>query len=167
VEEEGLRKEKKRKYYREWAKNNRDKCNKYQRKWRERNPGKSAEYNRRWREKNPGSAKDKKQRQLSIDRAYRGAMKRWSLKMETIRAYGGECECCGDTQPEFLTLDHINGGGRAHREEVGRGSKDLYLWLKRNNYPDIIRVLCYNCNCSLGHRGYCPHEARRTIGTSS
>ena len=22
-----------------------------------------------------------------------------------------KCQCCGETQPEFLTLDHINGGG--------------------------------------------------------
>src|SRR5262245_20214343 len=28
------------------------------------------------------------------------------LRAEMILAFGGRCECCGESQPEFLTLDH-------------------------------------------------------------
>jgi hypothetical protein len=66
-----------------------------------------------------------------------------------------ECECCGENDKDVLTMDHIEGGGTKHREEENIG--DLYQWIKNNNYPDGFRILCRNCNQSLGHRGYCPH----------
>lgn len=68
------------------------------------------------------------------------------------------CEGCTVTAEEFLTIDHINGDGRKHREEIGGAGQKLYYWLIRNDYPEGFRVLCYNCNCSRGHCGYCPHE---------
>lgn len=79
------------------------------------------------------------------------------LKQEVILAYGDNCDCCKETTMEFLTIDHIDGGGGTHRKEVGYGQR-FYKWLKDNNYPQGYRVLCFNCNCSLGLRGYCPHK---------
>jgi len=78
-----------------------------------------------------------------------------------IAAYGGRCECCGESRYEFLALDHISGGGDAHRRQVGN---KLARWLVRNNYPkDIgIRVLCHNCNSALGFYGYCPHQCEKS-----
>ena len=67
------------------------------------------------------------------------------------------CRCCGEKTIEFLTLDHINGGGRKHRKEIG--SNNYYRWLVKNK-PEIIQILCYNCNCSKGHFGHCPHEKK-------
>lgn len=80
-----------------------------------------------------------------------------------IHYSGGEqasCACCGELHVEFLTIDHVNGGGAQHRLVVGRGNK-FYYWLIRNNFPDGFRILCMNCNLSLGRRGYCPHEIER------
>jgi len=54
-----------------------------------------------------------------------------------------------------MSLDHINGGGVAHRKERGI---PLTQWLVRNGYPDGFRVLCHNCNQALGAYGYCPHQ---------
>ena len=82
---------------------------------------------------------------------------RKNFQKKVIEHYGGKCACCGDTTTEFLSIDHINGGGRKHKEEVG-GSTRLYRWLIANSYPDGFRVLCMNCNWSLGMKGYCPHE---------
>lgn len=65
------------------------------------------------------------------------------------------CACCGETGIEFLGIDHINGGGRAHRAQI-KGL--LWAWLKRNKYPEGFRVLCHNCNQALGSYGYCPHQ---------
>ena len=79
-------------------------------------------------------------------------------KRDVIEAYGGKCSCCGEAEPRFLTIDHINGDGRQHRREVGRGYK-LYDWLTRQGYPrDGFRLLCFNCNCARGQFGTCPHE---------
>ena len=78
-----------------------------------------------------------------------------------IAAYGGACECCGETRYEFLAIDHINGGGRQHREKIGN---KICRWLVKNNFPPGFRVLCHNCNLSIGHYGYCPHERERIGG---
>lgn len=83
--------------------------------------------------------------------------KRRSVRLAAINIYSkgtNNCECCGETHVEFLALDHINGGGRKHRREI---KSNIYDWLKRNNYPDGFRILCHNCNMSLGFYGYCPH----------
>lgn len=68
------------------------------------------------------------------------------------------CACCGETIYEFLTIDHINGNGRKHRAEIDRRGYEYYLWIVQNNYPDGLRILCMNCNFSLGMWGYCPHD---------
>lgn len=87
----------------------------------------------------------------------------WKLKLEIINAYGGKCECCGETNIEFLTIDHINGNGKEHRNEIKKESGiDLYRWLRKNNFPtDNFRLLCMNCNFSLGKYGYCPHNKEK------
>ena len=68
--------------------------------------------------------------------------------------YGGKCYCCSEILYEFLGIDHINGGGTKHRKLVGA---NLDRWIIRNNFPPGFRVLCHNCNLSLGMYGYCPH----------
>jgi hypothetical protein len=74
------------------------------------------------------------------------------------------CACCGDTIIEFLTLDHIDGDGAKHRKEIEVGAgAHTYKWVIDNNFPPIFRVLCYNCNCSRGSHGYCPHERMAKI----
>jgi hypothetical protein len=72
-----------------------------------------------------------------------------------LEKYGGKCLCCGETQQEFLTIDHVNG-------KLGRWDSGDYLIarLLNSSVSCEYRILCYNCNCSLGHRGYCPHQSR-------
>lgn len=57
---------------------------------------------------------------------------------------------------EFLSIDHINGGGNRHREKVG--SAKVYAWLKKRGYPKGYQVLCHNCNQAIGLYGKCPHS---------
>jgi hypothetical protein len=75
-----------------------------------------------------------------------------------IDHYGGACACCGEDRHEFLAIDHINGGGRKHRDEIGWGSSKLERWIIKNNFPDNFRILCNNCNMAYGTYGYCPHN---------
>lgn len=86
-----------------------------------------------------------------------------AVKLRALRHYsGGEphCACCGETRYEFLTFDHINGGGRKHREEMRKenGCNQIQLWLEKHSYPEGFRVLCLNCNGAIGFFGYCPHQ---------
>lgn len=72
-----------------------------------------------------------------------------------------ECACCGVSYLEFLGIDHILGGGNQQRKKLfshGGGGSKFYRWLMSNNFPPGFRVLCNNCNNSLGNFGYCPHQ---------
>jgi len=85
------------------------------------------------------------------------------LRMDVLVAYSGDpprCACCGETTYEFLTLDHINGGGDKHRKRVG-GSTNVYRELRKQGYPEGYRILCMNCNHAHGHYGFCPHQRKR------
>lgn len=88
------------------------------------------------------------------------------LKIQAFEAYGGcRCACCGVTDPEFLTLDHINSDGGSHRREVspdgknwGWGGYQLYRALRQQGFPPGYQVLCMNCNFGrTRNNGICPH----------
>jgi hypothetical protein len=122
------------KYYAEHA----DKYRQVARDWRKSNPDKVREFKETERLKRPNYVR--------------------MYKEQFIEAYGGKCSCCGETAFEFLTCDHING---QNRKEDRKGA-DLYRKLRRLGWPkDKYRLLCINCNFSIGHYGYCPHESMR------
>ena len=78
-------------------------------------------------------------------------------RKEIIELYGGKCACCGESRWEFMSIDHINGDGIAHRKATGQGYGYYLSILKEGYQPDKYRVLCHNCNMALGAYGYCPH----------
>ena len=111
-----------------------------------KNKLRAKEYHKFWHLKN-------RNRILNKQRDYR-----YRLKIEVLEKYSNgeiKCQCCGEKIIEFLTIDHLNGGGTAHRRKIGRGN--LYLWLKKNNFPEGYRVLCFNCNEAISIYGKCPH----------
>lgn len=84
------------------------------------------------------------------------------LKTEVYHRYGGaKCACCGETEPAFLQLDHIDGGGSAHRKSLGGRNVGpmIYQDLKRKGFPPGYQILCANCNFGKQLRGgICPHK---------
>lgn len=91
---------------------------------------------------------------------------RYELKAQVFGAYGRRCNCCGETNVGFLTVDHVNGGGNEHRKSVG-GGVQVYLDIIRRNFPEDFQVLCYNCN--LGRQwngGTCPHVTSISVSTA-
>lgn len=82
------------------------------------------------------------------------------LKARVIEAYGGKCNCCGEGNLSFLTIDHTNGDGGKHRQAIG--SSRIYNWLENRGYPTPgFQVLCFNCNCGRQiNGGVCPHQTR-------
>lgn len=90
--------------------------------------------------------------------------KNYERKLRLIAAYGGKCDCCGESKTAFLSIDHINNDGKQHREaEVGAGGNPLYRWLEDRGFPkDNFRLLCFNCNTGRNvNGGICPHETER------
>lgn len=79
------------------------------------------------------------------------------LRAEMIVAYGSVCSCCGEDEPKFLTIDHVNGGGAKHKRSIP--GRNVPLWLKKHEYPKKdFQLLCYNCNCGKAYNGgNCPH----------
>lgn len=86
-----------------------------------------------------------------------GKRTRDRLREQLLAAYGGKCACprCPETNQAFLTLEHVGGGGRAHRKAVGSHS---YADLRRRGYPqEGFTLLCWNCNAGSRFTGTCPH----------
>jgi len=83
---------------------------------------------------------------------------------KVFEAYGGPiCNCCGETELLFLTIDHINNDGATHRKELGGrnfGGSRMHKWLIDNDFPPGFQILC--ANCQLGKHlngGICPHKS--------
>lgn len=81
-------------------------------------------------------------------------------KMLLLDHYGSRCTCCGETEPLFLSVDHINNDG--HKELWPNGKRisgvHLYRRIVKAGYPATYQILCMNCN--FGKRmnnGVCPH----------
>jgi len=71
------------------------------------------------------------------------------------------CACCGESEPDFLTLDHINNDGGEQRKSMGhRAGNTFYGWLLRNGLPSGIQVYCSDCNSSKAKHGECIHKQR-------
>lgn len=93
-------------------------------------------------------------------KCYRKLMR---MKQDVFSHYSEDgkikCSCpgCNVDDIDMLCVDHKNNDGNEHRKTLGV-KQIKYGWIKKNNYPDYLRVLCHNCNQSLGKYGYCPHE---------
>jgi len=97
--------------------------------------------------------------------------KRWrdNLRLEVLNAYGNKCACCGETEPEFLALDHKNGLSEEEKykgyNKAGyhRAGSGLYLRVKKERFPPIYQLLCHNCNNAKGYYGSCPHNRKEKL----
>lgn len=97
-----------------------------------------------------------KARRASVDKK-----RRIKIKEKVFQHYGGNpprCACCGETIPEFLSVDHIHG-----TDDSRNRSHRLYVWLFHKNFPPGFQILCHNCNFAKGHYGECPHEKSKRL----
>ncbi len=79
-----------------------------------------------------------------------------------LHHYGNICACCGEDNPLFLCIDHMNNDGAKHRKEFKLHSGGrLEKWLIDNNFPNEFQILCYNCNVGKWrNKGICPHKEK-------
>jgi hypothetical protein len=132
--------ERERRRYQADRENERERSRRYHRA----NPGQNRDRLRRWRKANPGAGARQARRQ---HQAARDAV---------LDHYGRSCACCGSA--EDLGIDHVNGGGNAHRIALfGRAAEStkMYRWLIRNGFPAGYQILCGPCNSSKAGGAAC------------
>lgn len=109
--------------------------------------------------KNSPKAQSEEKRLYANNAAKKTRIKHKDL---AFRHYGGYiCACCGETEPLFLTLDHVNNDGYVRNKYGGeaRSGARLYHWLHAHSYPEGFQVLCMNCNLGKARNGgICPHN---------
>jgi len=131
------------------------------RKKRSENPNYSKEASRKWRESN-------RPRYRELARNWNNKTRRDRKEIVFSHYSNGKinCNCCGITGIEFLTVDHVVSRkkmeGDTQLMKLGYSAKligkDLYKWLEMNNFPVGFQILCWNCNFAKGSLGKCPHE---------
>jgi hypothetical protein len=99
---------------------------------------------------------------------YRAAANRKSrikLRNEGFEHYGKVCSCCGEANVKFLTFDHPENNGAAHKVELAgsyfnASSSTVIRALRRLGWPaGVVVVLCRNCNSGRQYNGgICPHK---------
>jgi len=79
------------------------------------------------------------------------------IKIKLIQHYSSgsmKCAFCEESDMDILTIDHINGGGNAHRRSINKSGSvtggNFYKHLADNNYPEGYQILCWNCNAKKG-----------------
>jgi hypothetical protein len=136
-----------------------------QRAWRKRTPEITKARQRRHYEKHKGRiiervgkwAKENPENRKRINVTWR-----WRIRLKMIEAYGGKCACCGETEPAFLTIDHMDNDGYERRRDGEQSGAAFYTWLRDQGWPkDGYQLLCMNCNFAKGHFGECPHAQKR------
>lgn len=158
-----------------WKEANKEKVKKDNRKWQLANPDRTKAAQERWKTRNPGIANERSKEWYQKHKEHARAQDRArakAIKDEAYNAYGGyKCSCCGESNPLFLSIDHINEDGAEHRRKHSVEGKKLYYWLKRNGYPSGFQILCMNCNWGKArNNGICPHktsEGSTTIESTS
>jgi len=126
-------------------------------KWAKKNPKKwkimTAKARRKWRYNNIDKVRDYKRNWAII------------LKEKILDHYGRKCKCCGETNTDFLTFDHINNdGAEQRRKNKMQGGGAVYYWIRKNNYPATLQVLCFNCNWSkhlIKNNNQCIHQVKK------
>lgn len=152
-------------YFKDWYKKNKDRQLENVKRWKFQNKEKfkiilkknkskpetkeyQNNYTKNWRKNNMEKRKQtdkkryEKQKKIVLDH----------YSNNTLR-----CNCCNEDNYQFLTVDHINGGGNKHRKEIGQLT--LYKWLIDNNFPKGFQILCFNCNFGKRTSLECPHKS--------
>ena len=136
--------------------------------WQEQNKTRLLEWRKRYYQKNRDNeiASAKAWNAANPEGYKRNTSSHYNKRREqAMMAYGGYlCSCCGETEPMFLSIDHVNNDQCDFAKKFGRPHTGLFLftWLLKNGYPPGFQVLCHNCN--QGKRingGVCPHQVNK------
>lgn len=126
-------------YRKEWVIKNRNRINQYAREIRKKNRDMINKWRRDWERK-----RHRKLKELVLSHYSKGIP---------------SCNCCGEKNIIFLTIDHINNDGAERRRMGEKHGHKLYAKLIKHDFPKEFQVLCMNCNWGkYQNGGICPHQ---------
>lgn len=164
---EELKRQRNREAAARYRERNRERFNQRMRDWREANREAAREQSREWR--NRKLANGSPEEVAAIRKAELEKTKRAQAicRAQVFEAYGGyKCNCCGETEPMFLSIDHIdNNGAEERRSGLYSGSGyGFYRWLRKSGFPPGYQVLCMNCQVGKHKNGgVCPHHSSSSL----
>ena len=133
-------------------------------KWRP-SPEQTQRYNKKYKARKLAWQNKNRKQKYHEDPDYRiqvnreKAKRRKDQKLKVLTHYGkdGNCQCCWDgcqeTDPDVLSIDHVENNGAAERKELTKNQKSttrnggghrFYQYLKRNQFPSGYQTLCMN-----------------------
>jgi len=144
-------KECKRATQRDYIARNKEKVAQTKKEWYNRTRDERNAHRRKYCKANP----DKMKKYVKNQQAH--------LREVIITGYGGKCECCGESEPVFLDIDHINNNGKLDRQRFNTCYRTFYRWLRDNGFPrNEYQLLCSNCNQGKRRNGgICPHQQKK------
>jgi len=88
---------------------------------------------------------------LDVPRRYR--QKLWRQAFD----FFGPCKECGETNLQFLTIDHIHNDGAERRRNGEKDSSSLLALFRKQGWPESLKedyqILCFNHNCAKNLKG--------------
>lgn len=165
--DEELKRQRNREAAARYRERNRERYNQRMRNWRDANREKSREMSREWRNRKLANSSPEEVAEIRAAESAKTKRSQAACRDQVFAAYGGyKCVCCGESEPMFLSIDHIDNNGATERKSglyCGSGT-GFYQWLRKQGFPKGYQVLCMNCNTGKHKNGgVCPHQ----IHTSS
>jgi len=141
---------------------NREKFNQRMRDWREANREQDRKLKREWRNRQLSEGSPDEVAALRKAESEKTKRMQAVCRQQVFEAYGGyTCRCCGENEPMFLSIDHVDNNGAKERKSglyAGSGY-GFYRWLRKSGFPSGYQVLCMNCNTGKHKNGgVCPHQ---------
>ena len=143
----------KKQWFKEYRAKNKARIDQKLKEWKEKNKAKYGEYQKKFQSERYQNNKEQfVQEQLKRTAKYRDIV---------YAAYGNVCNCCGETNSLFLTVDHVNNDGHKDKDKNGDrySGTSLYIRIIKADFPPEFQILCYNCNMGKArNKGVCPHK---------
>lgn len=161
--DEELKRQRNREAAARYRERNREKFNQRMRDWREANREQDRLHKREWRNRKLANGTPEEVAAIRAAESAKTKRAQAICRDQVFAAYGGyKCACCGETEPMFLSIDHIdNNGAEERRSGLHSGSGySFYRWLRKTGFPSGYQVLCMNCQVGKHKNGgVCPHQS--------
>lgn len=118
-------------YSRKYRAENRDKLNAQTKRWHEDNRERSLASKKAYRKSNSAKVQEAKKRN------------RIEIREKALQELGGKCLMCGINDKRVLQIDHVDGGGSAERNKIGRDG--IHRKVVRDGGFGY-QLLCANCH---------------------
>ena len=146
---------------------NRERFNQRMRDWRAENREKSRKMSREWRNRKIANGTPEEVAALRAAESEKTKRAQAVCRDQVFTAYGGyRCNCCGENEPMFLSIDHVDNNGAQERKsgQYSGSGYSFYRWLRKTGFPPGYQVLCMNCQVGKHKNGgVCPHQTSSTL----